>query len=120
MVAVLALTLAPGRPRVAIGAWLAALLPSLPHVSAFVYNDRLGFLAATATLAAAVVVVRRGPTLPRLAWLTGAAAAAALTRAPAWPWSPWPPRRRRRGAAPRGPPPARRALPPPGPGPGRG
>jgi hypothetical protein len=83
LVAVLALALLPGRPRVAIGAtWLAALLPSLPHVSAFVYNDGLGFLAATATLAAAVVVVRRGLTLPRLAWLTGAAAAAALTRAP--------------------------------------
>jgi hypothetical protein len=83
MVAVLALALVPGRPRVAVGAaWLAALLPGLPHVSAFVYNDGLGFLAATATVAAAVVVVRRGPTLPRLAWLTGAAAAAALTRAP--------------------------------------
>jgi hypothetical protein len=61
MVAVLALTLVPGRPRVAVGVvWLVALLPSLPHVSAFVYNDGLGFLAATATLAAAVVVVRRG------------------------------------------------------------
>lgn len=83
MVAVLALALVPGRPKVAVGAaWLAALLPGLPHVSAFVYNDGLGFLAATAALAAAVVVVRRGPTLPRLAWLTGAAAAAALTRAP--------------------------------------
>ena len=83
MVAVLALALVPGRPRVAVGAvWLVALLPSLPHVSAFVYNDGLGFLAATATLAAAVVVVRRGPTLPRLAWLTAAAATAALTRAP--------------------------------------
>jgi hypothetical protein len=82
-VAVLALTLVPGRPRVAVGAvWLVALLPSLPHVSAFVYNDGLGFLAATATLAAAVVVVRRGPTLPRLAWLTAVAATAALTRAP--------------------------------------
>jgi hypothetical protein len=83
MVAVLALALVPGRPRVALGAvWLLALLPSLPHVAAFVYNDGLGFLAASATLAAAVVVVRRGPTLPRLAWLAGAAAVAALTRAP--------------------------------------
>jgi hypothetical protein len=83
MVAVLALTLVPGRPRVAIGAaWLAALLPSLPHVAAFVYNDGFGFLAVSATLAAAVVVVRRGPTPQRLAWLTVAAAAAALTRAP--------------------------------------
>jgi hypothetical protein len=40
MVALLALLLVPGRPRVAVGAaWLAALLPGLPHVSAFVYND---------------------------------------------------------------------------------
>jgi hypothetical protein len=83
MVAWLALLLAPGRPRVAIGAaWLAALLPSLPHVAAFVYNDGLGFLAATAALAAAVAVVRHGPSPPRLAGLTAAAAAAALTRAP--------------------------------------
>jgi hypothetical protein len=83
VVAWLALLLVPGRPRVAVGAaWLAALLPSLPHVSAFVYNDGLMFLAAAATLAAAVAVVRRGPTLPRLAGLTVAAAVAALTKAP--------------------------------------
>jgi hypothetical protein len=83
MVAWLAVLLAPGRPRVAVGAaWLAALLPGLPHVSAFVYNDGLGFLAATATLVAALAVIRRGPTLPRLAGLTAATAAAALTRAP--------------------------------------
>jgi hypothetical protein len=83
MVAWLSRSLAPGRPRVAVGAaWLAALLPSLPHVSAFVYNDGLVFLAATATLAAAAAVVRRGPALPRLAGLTAAAAAAALTKAP--------------------------------------
>jgi hypothetical protein len=83
MVAWLAALLVPGRPRVAVGAaWLAALLPSLPHVAAFVYNDGLGFLAATTAVVAAVVVVRRGPTLPRLAGLTVATAAAALTRAP--------------------------------------
>jgi hypothetical protein len=83
MAAWLAVLLVPGRPRVAVGAaWLAALLPSLPHVSGFVYNDGLGFLAATAALVAAVAVVRRGPTLPRLAGLTAASAAAALTRAP--------------------------------------
>jgi hypothetical protein len=83
LVAWLAALLAPGRPRVAVGAaWLAALLPSLPHVSAFVYNDGLGFLAATATLVAAVAVVRRGPALPSLAGLAAASAAAALTRAP--------------------------------------
>ncbi|HKQ01675.1 MAG TPA: hypothetical protein VJ735_15225, partial [Actinomycetes bacterium] len=51
MVAWLALVLVPDRPRVAVGAaWLAALLPSLPHVSAFAYNDGLGFLAASAAL----------------------------------------------------------------------
>jgi hypothetical protein len=83
LVAWLAVLLVPGRPQVAVGAaWLAALLPSLPHVSAFVYNDGLGFLAATATLVAAVAVLRRGPALPRLAGLTAASAAAALTRAP--------------------------------------
>jgi hypothetical protein len=83
MVAWLALLLVPGRPRVAVGAaWLAALLPGLPHVSAFIYNDGLGFAAATTTLVAAVTVIRRGPTLPRLAGLAAATAAAALTRAP--------------------------------------
>jgi hypothetical protein len=83
MVAWLALVLAPARPRVAVGAaWLAALLPSLPHVSAFVYNDGLGFLAASAALVAAVAVIRLGPTVPRLAGLAAATAAAALTRAP--------------------------------------
>ena len=83
LIAWLAVLLVPGRPRVAVGAaWLAALLPSLPHVSAFVYNDGLGFLAATATLVAAVAVLRRGPAVPRLAGLTAASAAAALTRAP--------------------------------------
>jgi hypothetical protein len=83
MVAWLALLLAPGRPRVAVGAaWLAALLPSLPHISAFVYNDGLGFAAATASLVVAVAVIRRGATLPRLAVLATATAATALTRAP--------------------------------------
>jgi len=83
LVAWLALLLVPGRPRVAVGAaWLAALLPGLPHVSAFVYTDGLGFLAATAALVAAAATVRRGPTPARLAGLTAAASAAALTRAP--------------------------------------
>lgn len=83
LVAWLAALLVPGRPRVAVGtAWLAALLPSLPHVSAFVYNDGLGFLAATATLVAAVALLRRGPAPRRLAGLAVASAAAALTRAP--------------------------------------
>jgi hypothetical protein len=83
MVAWLALTLLPSRPRVAVGAaWFVALLPAVPHYSAFVYNDSLGFLACTAALVAAVLAVRRGPTVRRLSALTLAAAAAALTRAP--------------------------------------
>jgi hypothetical protein len=83
MVVWLALVLVPDRPRVAVGAaWLAALLPSLPHVSAFVYNDGLGFLAASAALVATAIVVRRGPAPARLAGLGAAAAAGALTRAP--------------------------------------
>jgi hypothetical protein len=83
MVAWLAALLVSGRPRVAVGAaWLAAMLPSLPHVAAFVYNDGLGFLAATAAVVTAVAVIVRGPALPRLAGLTAATAAAALTRAP--------------------------------------
>jgi hypothetical protein len=51
-------------------------------VSAFVYNDGLAFLAASAALVSAAIVVRRGPTLARLAGLATAAAATALTRAP--------------------------------------
>jgi hypothetical protein len=83
MVAWLAALLVPARPRVVVGAaWLAALLPGLPHVSAFVYNDGLEFLAATAALVAAVAVIRRGPAPSRLAGLTAATAVAALTRAP--------------------------------------
>ena len=83
MVAWLALILMPSRPRVAIvAAWFVALLPAVPHYSAFIYNDGLGFLASTATLVAGALALRRGPTRWRLAGLTAAAAAAALTRAP--------------------------------------
>jgi Dolichyl-phosphate-mannose-protein mannosyltransferase len=83
MVAWLALALLPSRPRVAVGAaWFAALLPAVPHYSAFVYNDSLAFLASTAAMVAAVLAVRRGPTVWRLGALTVAAATAALTRAP--------------------------------------
>jgi hypothetical protein len=77
------LALLPSRPRVAVGAaWFVALLPAVPHYSAFVYNDALGFMASTGAMVAAVLALRRGPTFWRLAALTVAAAAAALTRAP--------------------------------------
>jgi hypothetical protein len=83
LVAWLALALLPSRPRVAIGAaWFAALLPAVPQYSAFVYNDALGFMASTGAMVAAVLALRRGPSFWRLAALTLAAAAAALTRAP--------------------------------------
>ena len=83
LVAWLALALVPSRPRVAVAAaWFVALLPAVPHYSAFVYNDGLGFLASTAVLVAGVLALRRGPTRWRLLGLAAGAAAAALTRAP--------------------------------------
>jgi hypothetical protein len=88
LVAWLALALLPSRPRVAIGAaWFVALLPAVPHFSAFVYNAALGFMASTGAMVAAVLALRRGPTFWRLAALTLAASAAALTRAPGSCWS---------------------------------
>src|SRR6266511_3234470 len=83
MVAWLALILLPSRPRMVVAAaWFVALLPAMPHYSAFVYNDELGFLASTATLVARALALRRGPTRWRMTGLAAAAAAAALTRAP--------------------------------------
>ncbi|HEX8930099.1 MAG TPA: phospholipid carrier-dependent glycosyltransferase, partial [Actinomycetota bacterium] len=83
LVAWLALVVVPDRPRVAVAAaWLVALLPAVPHYSAFVYNDGLGFLASTAALVAGAITLRRGPTWWRLLGLSAAAAAAAQTRAP--------------------------------------
>jgi hypothetical protein len=83
LVAWLALVLVPGRPRVAVAAaWFVALLPAVPHYSAFVYNDGLGFLTSTTALVAGALTLRRGPTWWRLLGLSAAAAAAALTRAP--------------------------------------
>jgi hypothetical protein len=62
LVAWLALVLLPSRPRVAIGAaWFVALLPAVPHYSAVVYNDALGFMASTGAMVAAVRALRRGP-----------------------------------------------------------
>jgi hypothetical protein len=80
--AALALVLVPGRPQLAVGAaGIAALLPSFVHLSGLVHNDALGFTTATATLAAAVLLLVRGPNRGLLATLALAAAAAALTRA---------------------------------------
>src|SRR6266542_2990946 len=75
MVAWLALILLPSRPRVVVAAaWFVALLPAVPHYSAFVYNDELGFLASTATLVAGALALRRGPTRWRMTGLVAAAA----------------------------------------------
>jgi hypothetical protein len=74
--------LAPGRPQLAVAATgLVALLPSFTFVSAVVQSDSLGFLTATAALAAAVVFVVRGPSGTRLAAVAAASGLAALTRA---------------------------------------
>jgi hypothetical protein len=79
---VLALVLVPGRPQLAVGAaGIAALMPSFVHLAGLVHNDALGFTTATATLAAAALLLVRGPSRGRLAALALAAAAAALTRA---------------------------------------
>jgi hypothetical protein len=81
LVALLAWELVPGRPQTAVGAaGLAALTPALVSASGSFYNDSLAFLTSTATLLAAVVLVRRGPTWRRLAVLTVASVATALTR----------------------------------------
>src|SRR6266545_409148 len=60
--AALALLLFPQRPGLAIAAaGIGPLLPSFVHLSALVDNNALGFTTATATLAAAVVALTRGP-----------------------------------------------------------
>jgi hypothetical protein len=81
LVALLAWELVPGRPQVAVAAaGLSAMTPALIGASGAFYNDSLAFLTSTATLLAAVVLVRRGPTWQRLAILTVASATTALTR----------------------------------------
>jgi 4-amino-4-deoxy-L-arabinose transferase-like glycosyltransferase len=80
-IAFVVLQLVPGRPQLAVAAaGFAALLPSLAITSAVVHNDSLAFLTTTATAAAAVVFVIRGPSALRLAAVAAAASLAALTR----------------------------------------
>lgn len=87
-VAWLALVLNPNRPQLALAAAaVGPLLPSFVHISGLVHNDALGFTTATATLAAAALVLVRGPSGRRLAALAAAAAAAALTRASGLPFA---------------------------------
>jgi hypothetical protein len=84
MVAWLALILLPSRPRVVVAAaWFVALLPAVPHYSAFAYNDGLGFLASTATLVTGALALRRGPTRWRTTGLAAAAASVQPAGAPA-------------------------------------
>jgi hypothetical protein len=87
-VAALALVLSPRRPRLALAAAaVGPLLPSLVHISGLVHNDAFGFTTATATLAAAALLLVRGPGAARLAALAAAAAAAAMTRASGLPFA---------------------------------
>ena len=82
LLAYVVLQLAPGRPQLAVAATgLAALVPSFVIVSGVVYNDALAFLTSTATVAASVVFVLRGPSAARLAAVAATASAAMLTRA---------------------------------------
>jgi hypothetical protein len=79
--AALAHRLVPARPEAAIAAaGLVATTQVLVRTSAVIYTDALLFLAASATLALAALVLVDGPSRGRLLWLTVAACAAAATR----------------------------------------
>jgi hypothetical protein len=81
LIAALAARLVPGRPQVMVAAAaLTAASPAFSHFSGILYNDSLGVLTSTATLLAAVDLLRGGPSRGRLALLAGAAALAALSR----------------------------------------
>jgi hypothetical protein len=81
LVPLLAMQLAPGRPEIAVAATaLAAVLPVFLLASSVLYNDALAVATSLATLLAALVVLRRGPSRARLAAVAAAASLAALTR----------------------------------------
>lgn len=77
----LMVVLVPGRPVLAVAApGIVGFLPHFVHVSGIAYNDALAFCMTTATLLAAAVVLRRGPSPRRNVLLALVAAAAAGTR----------------------------------------
>jgi hypothetical protein len=76
------LQLVPGRPQVAVAAaGFIGLLPALISTSGLAYNDALAFCTTNLTMAAVVVFLLRGPSVPRLAAVAGFAGLAALARA---------------------------------------
>lgn len=77
--AILLLPRRAGAAVVAAGA--AALVPYALHVAGMAYTDAMGFAVVTALLVAALIVVQRGVTLPRVAVITALGIAAANTRA---------------------------------------
>lgn len=82
MVGWFALLLLPRRPGAAVVATgVAALVPYALHVAGMAYTDAMGFGVVTALLVAALIMVQRGVTWPRLALLTALGIVAANTRA---------------------------------------
>lgn len=81
LVAWLMVVLVPARPVIAVAApGTVGLLPHFLHVSGIAYNDAFAFCMTTATLLAATITLRRGPTLWRTVALAVTASAAAGTR----------------------------------------
>lgn len=77
-----AVLLLPGRPGAAVLATgIAATVPSQLHLAGMVYGDAPGFALITGLLVAALVVLRRGVTTPRMLTLIVLAVAAANLRA---------------------------------------
>lgn len=77
-----AVLLLPGRPGAAVLATgLAATVPYQLHLAGMVYGDAPGFALITGLLVAALIVLRRGVTTPRLVTVTVLAIAAVNLRA---------------------------------------
>jgi hypothetical protein len=74
--------LLPRRPDLAVGAAaITGVVGMFVNTAGQVYNDPLAVLTITLALAAVVVVLRRGPSVPRLTVLGAVLLAAAATRA---------------------------------------
>lgn len=77
-----AVLLLPGRPGAAVLATgIAATVPNQLHIAGMAYGDAPGFALITGLLVAALVVLRRGVTTPRLVTLIVLAIVAANLRA---------------------------------------
>ncbi len=81
LAAVLARRLLRRSPRAPIvAAATAGLIGTVPHTAAMAYNDAVAMFTAAALTVAAIAVFDRGPSVRALAWVAGAASAAALSR----------------------------------------